>query len=198
MKAFYGKEFNNLYTINHTNNQTNQLYQNFRQYTGSANNIKEHNYFNQNKNQIINNINNNNNLNNNIVPKKINNNQMNDNFKIIYNILFKTTNNIEYTLAVNGRKKMDKFIQMYENIMIKNEELQFFYCGKKIEIVPPVYNFLEKNNDNFSTFDYFRNDKNPVIIVKDEQKLIRKLIYITYYINNGEKFSLIFNKLKVF
>ena len=39
---------------------------------------------------------------------------------------------------------MDKFIQMYENIMIKNEELQFFYCGKKIEIVPPVYNFLKK------------------------------------------------------
>jgi len=190
----YIKPANENKTI-HNNNINNFNFNNNDNDMNNMNNIINNNNFNNN----INNINmNNNNLVNNIVHKKFINNQMNNNFKIIYNVLFKTTNNIEYTLAVNGRKKMDKFIQMYENIMIKNEELQFFYCGKKIEIVPPVYNFLEKNNDNFSTFDYFRNDKNPVIIVKDEQKLIRKLIYITYYINNGEKFSLIFNKLKVF
>ena len=95
MKAFYGKEFNNLYTINHTNNQTNQLYQNFRQYTGSANNIKEHNYFNQNKNQIINNINNNNNLN------YLNNNNTNQPLKINRPINFPKKKKFNYMKNLN-------------------------------------------------------------------------------------------------
>ena len=139
------------------------------------------------------NINNNNNLNNNIVHKKFINNQMNDNFKIIYNVLFKTTNNIEYTLAVNGRKKMDKLIQAYVNKMSVYNEFEFFYRGKKIEIVPPVYNFFERKNENFSAFNYFRDDKNPVIIVKNDKKLIGKLIHVTYLMDKREKFLLIFN-----
>jgi ribosome-binding ATPase YchF (GTP1/OBG family) len=76
---------------------------------------------------------------------------------------------------------MDKLIQMYEDKMGINHELEFFYCGKKIEIVSPIYDFFERKNDNFSVFDYFRDDKNPIIIVNDVKKLIGKLIHITYH-----------------
>ena len=74
-----------------------------------------------------------------------------------------------------------------------NHELEFFYRGKKIEIVSPIYDFFERKNENFSVFDYFRDDKNPIIIVKDVKKLIGKLIHVTYHIENREKFVLIFN-----
>ena len=121
--------------------------------------------------------------NNNLISNNSNDNYMNNNFLIKYNVLFQTTNNIKYCLIVYGRTKIDTIIKKYEAKM-----------GIIKIISSPQYSYRREYIFSFSSvFDYFKNGKNPIIIVKDDEYLIGKLIHITFQIDNGEKYSLIFN-----
>ena len=208
---FNYKNINNDNNMNNLFNMTNMMNNNMNN-MNNMDNIINNNMINKN---IINNVVNNNNmnflnnfinnedmndmnnmndinnikdLNNNKINKKFKNNQMDDNFLINYNVLFRTTNNIDYFLTVNGRTKIDKLIHKYERKMGINHELQYIYCGKKIEIVSHSYTDCDSKNENFSVFDYFKNNKNPVTIVKDDENLVGKLINVTYLLDNGEKY----------
>ena len=192
---------NNMININNMNNMNNMANMN------NINNYIMNNMANMMNNMNnINNININNNMNNfNIINNNcmdINsqnkifnnfNNQMNDNIMIKYKVLFKTTNGINYTLNINGRKRMDNLISTYkENMLGKNlfidNYLFFYYNGQPI-------------NEGIKTYvrDYFKNEKNPIIFVQDNNNMIGKLIPVTFNINqNGEKYDFIFNSKSYF
>ena len=179
------------------NNMNNMINNNNMNNMVSNNNMNNFDNFIKNDNMHKMSYINNNNLNNNMINKNLNNNQTNDNFKIKYNVLFKTTNNIEYSLIVNGEIKMHELLKKYEVRMgVDDDVLQYFYCGNTIAIIRPslIYELFCKN-ELISVYNFFKDNKNPVIIVKDDAKLISKLIQVTYHLDNGKKYSLFFNKL---
>ena len=169
--------------INKVNNNLNNMPNNIM----NINIIKNNNMSNMNNNNLINQNN------QNIILNKLNY-QMNDDFIIKYNITFRTNNGINYTITKNGRTKIDTLIYTYESkmsvfsalnmsVFSALNQLSYFYKGQQMII-----------NEMTSIKDYFQNEKNPIIFVKDFANIIGKLIPITFKItNNGDSYHFIFN-----
>ena len=142
-------------------------------------------------NNVINNQNNINNMNNNnnfMNIKNKFNEQMNDMFMLSYKVNFQTNNGINYIINVNGRKKIYRLLDDFENKMVEKtvvHDFSFFYNGQEIKTF---------DRDNLTTSDIFKNNKNPLILVKDYYHNISKLILVTFQVKqNGEKYEQIFN-----
>jgi len=193
-------KLNNFLQINNMNNMHNM--NNFNKINNI--NIIDNNINNLNNINNINNMNNlnimnnNNNLMNQNNPNKISikfNDQMNDDFAKKYHIHFKT-NNIDYIILANGRTKIfvddifknkkgliDKFQEKMEEDYLFPIHVLFLYNG---------INIKNKEIGTKTVSDIFKNNRNPTIFVKD-YNMISKLILVTFKINNGDKYEIIFN-----
>ena len=183
-----GQQFNNI--LENNLNNMNQMIIN--PLLNNMNNIN--NIVNMNNMVSMNNLNNMNNINNNMMCQDYNNlnnlnnnynNQMNNNFIIKYDILFQTNNGIKYSLSSNGRTKMKRILELYEGKIFHHyyHSVQYFYYKQEI---------LDKEI-LLSISEFFKNDKKPIIIVKDEDNSIGKLINVTFKISNGDQYLVIFN-----
>ena len=101
---------------------------------------------------------------------------------IKYNVHFKTSNGIKYSLSVNGGTKLKKLLITFERHINVFKDLTYIYNGQEIEF----------NSSLFIT-DLFKNEQNPTIFVEDKEKLIGKLINVTFKLENGDEFLFIFN-----
>ena len=63
-----------------------------------------------------------------------------------------------------------------------NTYLHYIYNGQKIGFNPSLY-----------IFDFFKGEKNPIILVEDKDKLIGKLINVTFKMKNGDEYLITFN-----
>ena len=179
INPFNNNIFNNM--VNMNNNISNLNNMNFNINNNMNNMINNNNINSQN------NMNNNNNLNCNLNFQNVNNlnnnlnNQTNDYFMVKYNINFKTSNGIKYSLIVNGRTKMINLLKTFEKKMGVNTHLHYIYNGK-IRFNPSLY-----------IFDSFKGEKNPTILVEDKYKLIGKLINVSFKMKNGDEYLITFN-----
>ena len=169
---------NNINNMNNINNNSHNI-------NNGMNNMNNFNSINQDMVNINNNNNNNNNENN--LSTKFNE-QMNDDFTKKYNILFKTTNGIDYTITANGRKSINYLISKYESEILGNiiSNLLYKYNGQE-------FKFFYNITINISHF--FNKDRYPTIIVNNDKNEIGKLITITFKINNEDKYEIIFNSM---
>ena len=180
---------NNTKNINNINNMCN---------INNFNNMNNINHINNNNNMNYNNNGINNNSKNKIIIKF--NDQMNDNFAKVYHVHFKTNNNIDYIITAYGRKRMYGScgdMNLINNVINTGLINRFEEkMGKSFYI--SVYDFSYLYNgiyiiENETMSDYFKNDKNPIITVIDKNNKIGKLILVTFKINNGDKYEIIFN-----
>ena len=81
------------------------------------------------------------------------NEQMNDTFMLRYKVNFPTNNGINYIINVNGRKKIYRLLNDFEEKMVeKYEDYKFSYMYNRQEI-------KTFKGDNLTTSDIFENDK---------------------------------------
>ena len=158
---------NNNMNMNNINPFNNNMFNNM---VNMNNNISNMNNMNFNMNNMINNINNQNNMSN------------NNYFMIKYNVNFKTSNGIKSSLIVNGSAKMVKLLKKFERKMDAYKYLGFIYNGQKIEF-----------NPSLCIIDFFKDEKNPTILVEDKENLIGKLINVIFKIKNGDEYVISFN-----
>ena len=202
---------NGINGINNMNNKINNIHNmnNFNKINNIKiidNSIKNMNNINNiNNMNNINIINNNNNLMNQNNPNKISikfNDQMNDDFAKKYNIHFKINNN-EYIILVNGRTKIyyDTAPDIYKSQ--KGLINKFMEKMKENYVFPShvlfLYNGINIKNYEISTktvSEIFKNNRNPTIFVQG-YNLICKLILVTFKINKGDKYEIIFNSNSV-
>ena len=188
---------NNMNIMNNMNNINNMNIMNIMNNKNNMNNINSMNIMNNINNvNFMNNLNNFNNIGNMNIINNINiekgnikdSEQMNDNFKIKYNINFKTNKGI-YSISANGRKNLYEILIRFKMDMDIDifGHLKYQYNGQYIDFSYNPFN-LDKREDYITLSIFFKSNTNPVIFVEDVYNLIGKIIHITFKVSNGDEF----------
>ena len=92
-------------------------------------------------------------------------------------------------------KLRDNFLEEIDFYIFDYPKFDFFYKGQKL-------NFSDNNNDENCTTTlekFFKNDKNPIIIVNDKNNIIGQKIKINFETNSGYKHEIVIqNKKTIF
>ena len=114
-------------------------------------------------------------------------------------VTFKIKNGDKYEIIFNSKsvvlKLRDNFLEEFDFYIFDSPKFDFFYKGQKL-------NFSDNNNDENCTTTlekFFKNDKNPIIIVNDKNNIIGQKIKINFETNSGYKHEIVIqNKKTIF
>ena len=91
-------------------------------------------------------------------------------------------------------KLRDNFLEEIDFYIFDSPKFDFFYKGKSL-------NFSDYDGEQYFTTleNFFKNDKNPIIIVNDKNNIIGQKIKINFETNSGYKHEIVIqNKKTIF